>query len=118
MDRTTQAALWRRLLVYMQSQVSKLRPGSRTCFNARVRDHSIQLFKGAGLSLLSLALTLAACREGSGVEDVHFAVDGVWPREGTGVFLNEAIASLAIVGIAAIIGGIYTISWRGNSIKR
>lgn len=25
------------------------------------------------------------------MKDVHFAVDGVWPREGTGVFLNEAI---------------------------
>lgn len=91
MDRTTQAALRRRLLVYLQSQISKLRPGSRTCFNARVRDHSIRLFKGAGLSLLALALTLTACREGSGVEDVHFAVDGVWPREATGIFLNEAI---------------------------
>jgi len=41
--------------------------------------------------LLFLAASLGACREGSGVKDVHFAVDGVWPREGTGVFLNEAI---------------------------
>ena len=30
------------------------------------------------------------------------------------VFLNEKIEPLAIVGIAAIIGGIYTISWWGN----
>ncbi|SVA58678.1 uncharacterized protein METZ01_LOCUS111532, partial [marine metagenome] len=30
------------------------------------------------------------------------------------IFLSETIASLAIVGIAAIIGGIYTISWWGN----
>ena len=41
--------------------------------------------------MLFLAASLGACREGSGVKDVHFAVDGVWPREGTGVFLNEAI---------------------------
>ena len=34
------------------------------------------------------------------------------------IFLNETIASLAIVGIAAIIGGIYTISWWANAIKR
>ena len=34
------------------------------------------------------------------------------------IFLNETIASLAIVGIAAIIGGIYTISWWAISIKR
>ena len=30
------------------------------------------------------------------------------------IFLNETIAPLAIAGIAAIIGGIYTISWWGN----
>ena len=30
------------------------------------------------------------------------------------VFLNETIEPLAIAGIAAIIGGIYTISWWGN----
>jgi len=30
------------------------------------------------------------------------------------IFLNETIAPLAIFGIAAIIGGIYTISWWGN----
>ena len=30
------------------------------------------------------------------------------------VFLSETIEPLAIGGIAAIFGGIYTISWRGN----
>ncbi len=30
------------------------------------------------------------------------------------VFLSETIEPLAIGGIAAILGGIYTISWRGN----
>ena len=34
---------------------------------------------------------LGACREGSKVEDVNFSVDGVWPRESVGIFLNEAI---------------------------
>jgi hypothetical protein len=56
-----------------------------------VRDLISQLPKGARLCLLLLMASLGACREGSGVTDVHFAVDGVWPREGTGVFLNEAI---------------------------
>ena len=43
------------------------------------------------LTLLLLAAGLGACREGGSVEDVQFVVDGVWPREGSGVFLNEAI---------------------------
>jgi len=68
-----------------------LRPGLQACFNAMVRDLSFRRPRGAGLSLLILALSFGACGEGNGVEDVHFVVDGVWPREGTGVFLNEAI---------------------------
>ncbi|MCH2106686.1 MAG: Ig-like domain-containing protein [Planctomycetes bacterium] len=56
-----------------------------------MRDLLIQLRRGARLSPLLLAAALGACREGGGVQDVPFVVDGVWPREGTGVFLNEAI---------------------------
>ena len=38
-----------------------------------------------------MVLCLGSCGEGSGGEDVRLVVDGVWPREGSGVFLNEAI---------------------------
>lgn len=88
--RTTQAALRRRLLACSQCTRSRLRPGSWSCFNASVR--ALLKRSPIGISLwVLLALSFGACREGTDAEDVSFFVDGVWPREATGVFLNEAI---------------------------
>ena len=88
--RTTQAALRRRLLACSQCTRSRLRPGSWSCFNASVRAFLKRSPIGISLWVL-LALSFGACREGTDAEDVSFFVDGVWPREATGVFLNEAI---------------------------
>jgi hypothetical protein len=44
-----------------------------------------------GVILVAMACSLSACRGGDSPSEARFVVDGVWPREGEGVYLNEAI---------------------------